>query len=121
MAAALAIEDVELGPSIFAEHDEHKGLFVDAHQIGNPRGAGDEFEIRLTKAVIREMRPTLKVDARVTLRSGDWLTVRLENEAAVAFALELLARAAEAHRPGPGAVTRRPPSGADLAKRRRFH
>ncbi len=80
-------------------------------------------DLRLTRAVIRELRATLRDDARVELRRGtsDWLEVRMSSSDDVGFVFELAERAAAAHRAGAGETPRLPPGGADLERRRRFH
>ena len=66
-------------------------------------------------------RAELTADDRVTLRrtASDWLTVRVASDADRKYALALVAVAVEVNRPTapPGP----PPTGADLARRRRFH
>jgi hypothetical protein len=82
---------------------------------------GRTLEIRLTRAVIRERREELERDHRVALRRGrsDWLEVRIQSDEDAAWATDLLRDAVAANRPTapPGL----PPTGADLARRRRFH
>lgn len=83
----------------------------------------DAFEIRLTKRHIRERRAELQGDPRVELRrnASDWISVRLSTPADVEFAVELVTIALEAHRAPPGTITKPPPSGTELERRRRFH
>lgn len=79
------------------------------------------LDVRLTKAVIRARRAELRADSRVTLKASgsDWLAVRIITDADENFAFSLVADAVAANRgdatPGP------PPTGAALARRRRFH
>lgn len=89
-----------------------------AHFIDDER-----MELRLTKPVIRELRAELTEDARIELRSSssDWIIVRLADQTDIGFVFDLAARAAEAHLPADGAAPKLPPTGADLARRRRFH
>lgn len=79
------------------------------------------LDVRLTKPLIRAYRSEFRQDERVRLRSGssDWLEVRITNEADMNFALQLVREAVQANLPTapPGS----PPSGAELARRRRFH
>lgn len=83
----------------------------------------DVIEVRLTRAVIRERRAALKADDRVTLRpsGADWLTVRIKTGADIDFIIELVSEAERAHRPPPGSLPAAPPTGAVLARRKRFH
>ena len=79
------------------------------------------LEVRLTKAVIRERRDELRRDDRVELRrsTSDWLEVDIGSDPGLATATGLVRDAIAANRPTapPGL----PPTGADLARRRRFH
>ena len=85
--------------------------------------AADVVDLRLTKAVIRDLRTALREDGRVALRKGssDWLEVRVASEDDADFVVELAERAAAAHRASPGETPKLPPVGADLERRRRFH
>jgi hypothetical protein len=96
--------------------------WVNAKEIAHFH-AGGEIEIRLTKAVIREQRAELRTDERVTLRPGtsDWLTVKVETKRDVDFVVGLVEQAAAANRPPPGEMAKPPPTGAALARRKRFH
>jgi hypothetical protein len=81
------------------------------------------IEIRLTRPVIRERRPALKADDRVTLRpsGADWITVRFDSPDDLDFIVELAALAEQAHLPPAGVPAKPPPVGADLERRKRFH
>jgi hypothetical protein len=107
------------GASVFSE-----GLayWVNGKQVAH-FVADDALELRLTKAVIREMRAALKADERVELRSSssDWVVVRVRDDYDVRFLVDLARRAAEAHLPAEGLAPKPPPAGADLERRRRFH
>jgi hypothetical protein len=83
----------------------------------------DVIDLRLTRSVIRELRPALRADPRVELRKGssDWVEVRMAADNDVDFVIELAERAAAVHRAGPGQIAKPPPVGADLERRRRFH
>jgi hypothetical protein len=85
--------------------------------------SADVVDLRLTKAVIRELRPALREDNRVELRKGssDWVEVRLASKEDIAFVVELAERAAAAHRAGADETAKSPPVGANLERRRRFH
>jgi hypothetical protein len=107
------------GSSIFSDDDADLAYFVNGTQVANPFDGG--IELRLTRKVISAHRPRLKEDPRVTLRrsGSDWLGVAIDAD--LAFVLELAELAAEAHRPPPGVTAKPPPTGADLARRRKFH
>jgi hypothetical protein len=81
------------------------------------------IEVRLTKAVIRGMRADFKADPRIELRpsGADWITVTFASPHDVAFVVELVGLAEQAHRPPDGTVAKPAPTGADLECRRRFH
>jgi hypothetical protein len=96
--------------------------WVNGKEIAHFDGA-DVIDIRLTRAVIRAGRAELRADQRVELRSSssDWISVRLADPGDVAFAAQLAESAAAAHRAPAGTTPEPPPSGAQLARRRRFH
>ena len=62
--------------------------------------AADVVDLRLTRSVIRELRPLLRNDRRVELRKSvsDWIEVRISTGDDIAFVIELSERAAAAHR-----------------------
>jgi hypothetical protein len=114
-----AVPGVDVGESMFGHGSAY---WVNGKEIAHVEGDGD-IEVRLTRAVIGERRRALKADDRVRLRpsGADWITVRCASTADVAFVLELVTAAEQAHRPPPGVTAQAPPTGADLARRRRFH
>jgi len=118
MRALASIDGVEVSASMFGTDD---AIWCNGKEIAH-FDADDVIDIRLTKPVIRERRPELRADARVTLRknASDWLEVRV-TERDLGFVLELVTRAAGAHRPPAGVEPKRAPSGAELERRRRFH
>jgi hypothetical protein len=63
--------------------------------------AASVIDIRLTRAVIRDLRASFKTDDRVLLRpsGADWITVHFRTAADVDFVVGLVRRAADAHRP----------------------
>jgi hypothetical protein len=81
------------------------------------------IEIRLTRARIKARRPALKSDPRVHLRpsGADWITVRVSDAGDLDFVAELVDLARDAHLPPAGVTAKPPPTGAALARRRRFH
>lgn len=78
------------------------------------------LDVRLTKAAIRQRRPELKANPRVTLRanSSDWIEFDLTDgdagDEAVALVQAALAANLPTAEPGPQ------PTGTDLERRRRF-
>lgn len=120
LAAALCrIDGVAEADSAFKDRP---GFWVNGTEIAHFEGAC-VIDLRLTRAEIRGRRPELRADPRVTLRasSSDWLTVEFSTAADQAFVVELAEIAAAAHRPLFGSAARLPPTGAALARRRRFH
>ena len=112
-----AIEGAAVGDAVFSD-----GAAVWAGQTEVAHFHGQSaLEVRLTKAVIRERREELRADPRVELRknASDWLTINVATKADVDDAIALVRDAVAANlpttKPGP------PPSGPDLARRRRFH
>lgn len=81
------------------------------------------IEIRLTRPLIRDRRQQLKADGRVQLRphGGDWMSIRYDVDEDVGFVIALATLASEAHQPPPGVPAKPPPTGPDLARRKRFH
>jgi hypothetical protein len=84
--------------------------------------ADHAIDIRLTRAEIRARRAELRADPRVVLRgsSSDWLTTVCRSAQDEDFVVGLVRIAAGAHRQAGGSALP-PPSGAALARRRRFH
>jgi len=97
-------------------------FWVNGTEIAHFEG-DSAIDIRLTKVEIRARRADLRADARVSLRASgsDWLTVEFGGPEDERFVCDLAEIAAAAHRPADGSAPRLPPSGADLARRRRFH
>jgi Luciferase len=68
------------------------------------------LDVRLTRAVIRAHRSTLRTDPAVLLRPGssDWITVDVGGPEGLARAVHLVELAAAAHRAPPGSTPRPP-------------
>jgi hypothetical protein len=114
---AKAIDGAQLGDAVFSEGI---ALWVGTREIAHAHGEG-VVEIRLTKGGVRARRLELRADGRVTLRknASDWIEFGMvdERDETDAFALVQVAVAANALTARPGL----PPTGADLARRKRFH
>ncbi len=98
-------------------------LWVNGKEILHPDAPG-RFDVRLTRRVIRELKDRLVADERVRLRpsaSSDWLEVEVRCADDEMFLRELAELTVAAHRPSPEATSLPPPTGAALARRRRFH
>ncbi len=120
LAAALCrIDGVAESDSAFKDGP---GFWVNGKEIAHFDGA-NAIDLRLTRAEIRARRAELRADPRVTLRSSssDWLMVEFGTAADEAFVLGLAEISAAAHRPADGSAPLLPPTGAALARRRRFH
>jgi hypothetical protein len=117
--ALLAIDGVQLGESVFSEGE---AFWVNGKQVAHYMSDG-HMEIRLTKPMISANRTRLKADPRVELRrnASDWLIVRYGSAKDVPLISELAGIAVAAHRAPAGSPVKPPPTGADLARRRRFH
>jgi hypothetical protein len=97
-------------------------IWVNGKEIAHMDGP-DVVDLRLTRAVISELRPLFNDDDRVIRRSkgSDWVEVRVNTAADLEFAATLAERAIAAHRAPPGTTTKPPPTGAALARRKKFH
>jgi hypothetical protein len=114
----LALDDVLPGGAVFGGRE---GFWIDGTLVAELVD-GERIKLRLTKALIRELRDELDGDPRVQWRkTSDWITVRFVRSADAAWIAELMARAAPLYRPSAGVIPRPPPTGADLERRRRWH
>ena len=114
------VEGFMEGASIFGVDDRDRAYFVDGTQVAHERDGA--LSLRLTRKVISAHRADLKADDRVELKSGsDWINVHAAGPADDDFVLDLAQLAADAHRPQQPVTLKPPPTGADLARRRRFH
>jgi hypothetical protein len=115
---AREIPGAQLGDGAFTEGE---AIWCGTREVAHFHDGTGELEVRLTKAVVRERRAELNADPRIKLRknASDWIafTIGKQADEADALALVRLAVAANAATAPAGP----PPSGADLARRRRFH
>lgn len=118
--ALSAVEGFAGGQDIFGADDD-PAYFVNGTQVANM--AEDAIGLRMTRRVISADRPRLRDDPRIELfKSGsDWVAVRPARMADADFVLELAETTAAVYRLPPGTPMKPPPTGADLARRRRFH
>ena len=95
-------------------------IWVGQREVAHFDGPG-EVDVRLTRQVIRERRAELRSDERVELRRGtsDWIRVRVCLNADVDHAFAFVRDAVAANLAT--AKSGLPPSGTELARRRRFH
>jgi hypothetical protein len=97
-------------------------LWVDGKEVLHV-DAGGSYDVRLTRAVIRELKGSLSGDPRVRFRpspGSDWVEVSCTSPADEPFLAELVALAVRPHLPGSSAPAAAPTAAA-LARRRRFH
>jgi hypothetical protein len=114
----LAIAGIEEGESTWSDG---AALWVNGKQVANFAGV-DVLELRLTRPVIRAMKDRMAEDARITVRkSSDWIRIGVHSREQRDLILELAEAAAAAHRPPEGVVPRPVPTGAAMARRKRFH
>jgi hypothetical protein len=114
----LSIQGVEEGESSWGDEP---ALWVNGKQVANFTPDG-RLELRLTRAVIREMKEQLAAGGRVEVRkNSDWIRIAIESTEQYECLLALAERAAAAHRAPGGAVPKPVPTGAAMARRKRFH
>lgn len=115
----LDIPGVEEGENSWGEG---LALWVDAKQVANFTGE-DVIELRLTKAMKRQLKARLIADERVDFRgaSSDWVSVQFASDDDLDVVVELARRAGEAHLPVGGLAPRPPPTSVAMARRKRFH
>ncbi len=115
----LAIDGVIESGSAFTDGD---AFWVNGKQVAHSIDTG-VMQLRLTRAVISQHRGRLRADPRVELRQGasDWIKIHVENAGDLALLGELAELAAAEHRAARGTTPARPPVGAALERRRRFH
>ena len=111
------IAGAALGDGAFADGP---AIWVGKREIAHFDGP-DDLEIRLTKAVIRERRSELRANEAVELRrsTSDWILVRVRSRPDFDLAYALVRDAIAAN--VPSAQPGLPPTGSELARRRRFH
>ena len=95
--AVFGVDGVIEGTSKFSDAP---ALWLNGKEIAHlgPTGA---FDVRLTRAVIRRLRPRLTADRRVRLRpssSADWAEVLVGKPQDRDLLVELVGLAAQAHR-----------------------
>ena len=111
------VDGAALGEGAFAPGP---ALWVGTREIAHFHD-GHALEVRLTRAVIRQRRDDLRGADHVTLRkaTSDWIEVDVATDEGLALGADLVRAAVAANLPtAPPGV---PPTGADLARRRRFH
>ena len=112
------IPGAQIGDGVFTKGP---AIWSGTREVAHFHDESGELEVRLTKPVVRARRADLKSDPRVTLRrsASDWVSFAIAVPADEDDALELVRVAIDAN--ALTAPAGPPPSGADLARRRRFH
>jgi hypothetical protein len=89
---------VALRPSRFRGRGHSSALWLGKREIAHCHNG--QVDVRLTRAVVRELRDELRSDARIDLRGPgfDWILIRVRTAADVERALELLRHAMRAAR-----------------------
>jgi hypothetical protein len=115
---AREIPGAQLGDGVFTAG---QAIWCGTREVAHFHDGSGDLEVRLTKVVVSARRAELKADTRVTLRksASDWIAFALTSTADEDDALELVRAAVDAN--APTAPVGPPPTGADLARRRRFH
>jgi hypothetical protein len=112
------VRGVITSPSGFADMD---AWWVGGKEIAHVKR--DVLDLRLTKAGIRARKAQLAAHPGVVMRKSgsDWVEIAIASKADADFAYTLFLEAVEAHRPRDGEGGKLPPTGAALARRRKFH
>jgi hypothetical protein len=112
-----AIDGAAVGEGAFSPGP---AVWVGEREVAHFDGP-DVLDVRLTRGAIRDRRSELRNDDRVELRQGtsDWIRVRTRTQRDRDHAFTLVKDAVLANLPS--APPGRPPSGSELARRRRFH
>ena len=95
MARGARIRGIARRPSRFKKgHTD--ALWFGTREIAHTHNG--QVDVRLTRAVVRELREELRGDARIDLRGPgfDWILVRIRHRADVDRAIELLRHAIRA-------------------------
>jgi luciferase-like monooxygenase len=92
MARGARMRGLQVRPSRFKKgHTD--ALWLGAREIAHCHNG--QVDVRLTRAVVRQLRDELRADARIDLRGPgyDWILVRVRTAADVERAIELLRHA----------------------------
>jgi hypothetical protein len=98
MARGARMRGVSTRHSRFKRGHDTDALWFGSREIAHCHNG--QVDVRLTRAVVRELRDELRADARIDLRGPgfDWILVRVRNRDDVERALELLRHAIRAAR-----------------------
>lgn len=98
MARGARRRGIRVRPSRFRGRGHGDALWLGTREIAHCHGG--YVDVRLTRALVRELREELRGDARIDLRGPgyDWILIRVRTAADVERALELLRHAMRAAR-----------------------
>lgn len=90
MARGARMPGVRLRPSRFRGRGHTDALWLGTREIAHCHNG--QVDVRLTRAVVRELRDELRADARIDLRGPgfDWILIRVRHRADLERAIELL-------------------------------
>jgi hypothetical protein len=93
MARGARMRGVRARPSRFKGRGHADALWLGTREVAHCHNG--QVDVRLTRAVVRELRDELRSDARIDLRGPgfDWILVRVRTANDVERALELLRHA----------------------------
>ena len=91
MARGARMRGLRVRPSRFPGHTD--ALWLGTREIAHCHNG--QVDVRLTRAVVRDLRDELRSDARIDLRGPgfDWILIRVRKMADVERAIELLRHA----------------------------
>jgi len=98
MSRGARLRGISLRPSRFRGRGHSTALWLGTREVAH--GHNGHVDVRLTRAIVRELRDELRSDARIDLRRPgyDWILIRVRTAADVQRALELLRHAVRAAR-----------------------
>lgn len=98
MSRGARLRGISLRPSRFRGRGHSTALWLGTREVAHCHNG--HVDVRLTRAIVRELRDELRSDARIDLRRPgyDWILIRVRTAADVQRALELLRHAVRAAR-----------------------
>ncbi len=98
MSRGARLRGIRLRPSRFRGRGHSTALWLGTREVAHCHNG--QVDVRLTRAIVRELRDELRSDARIDLRGPgyDWILIRVRTAADVDRALELLRHAVRATR-----------------------
>lgn len=98
MSRGARLRGISLRPSRFRGRGHSTALWLGTREVAHCHNG--HVDVRLTRAIVRELRDELRSDARIDLRRPgyDWILIRVRTAADVQRALELMRHAVRATR-----------------------